>query len=83
MRSFALAPLRPLYLLHRPHDTLPGRQPLDVTFREHCVRPHGGLDRGVLVVFADEDVGGAVDVQVSYHGQTAMIPSFVQHAEPW
>ena len=31
------------------------------------VRPHGGMNRRVLAVLADEDVGGAVDVEGGRH----------------
>ncbi len=41
----------------------------DIAHLQHCIRPHGGLQGGVLAVLADEDLGGAVDVEVVDHGR--------------
>ena len=58
MRRLVFPPLRPLDFLDCGHDPLPDGAALHVTTLQHCVGTLGGLQGGVLAVFAYQDVGG-------------------------
>ncbi len=51
--------LHPLQFLHRPQHPTPNRVAVQVALIEHGIRPHGGLDWGVLAVVLYEEVGRA------------------------
>jgi hypothetical protein len=51
-------------LLDRAHDRPPHSGALGVTFLKQLIRPLGRSDRGILAVLVDQQLGGAVDVEV-------------------
>ncbi len=66
MRRLILPPLCPPDLLCR-HDPFPDGAPVHVATVQHGVGALGSLQGGVLAVLADQDGGGAVDVEVGGH----------------
>ncbi len=55
--------------LDRPRDPPPDRAPFHIASLEPLVGLYVCEDRGVLAVLLDEQVGGAVDVEVTGRGR--------------
>lgn len=54
--------------LNHLYDLPPHRRSIKITSVEEFIRAHGGMDGRLGAVFADQDVGGAVDVAFRDHG---------------
>ncbi len=52
---------------HGRQHALPHALPVQTALLEHGIGVLGGLQVGVLAVLADQDAGGAVDVEVGGH----------------
>ncbi len=56
-----------LYFLHCIPDPHPHPLPIEIAQIEQFVSAHDGLDDSMLAVLVDQELGGAVDVEVGGH----------------
>ena len=64
MRRLSRRPFLPLQLCDSLQYPFPYPLPVQAPVLEHGVGPLGGLKGGVLAMLADQDGGGAEDVEV-------------------
>jgi hypothetical protein len=57
-------PAATLQLLHRGPDPTPDRRTGAVPLLEEPTRPGGGVERSLTAVLVDQELGGAVDVEI-------------------
>ena len=56
--------LDPQQVVHRSDYPLPCGVAIHIASRQQLVSPHGGMDRCLVTELVDQELGGALDVEV-------------------